>query len=331
MVKRGLILVVTLTVAAVTVVALISVLKINQPPALTVPHEGKYGIYTLDPATNKVTLIYSTANEIFTSALRPSYDGDKFVFAQKIDGTSDQNTEIFTIGTDGKNLRRLTNNAFWDLYPTWSPDDTQIAFLSNRTKDLDIYVMNADGTNQHLLYDSGSHDADIDWAGDTIAFTSRFKIWTIEDDGTNPTQVTDPANAGEWGTANLPIGDYDPRLSGDGTKIVFERLEDPNAPHGGYNIYTVNSDGTGESRLTNTGYAQGLATWSHSADKIIYNVAAIGNAGKYDVYMMNADGTNNRNITPDYFPASFLCYSPIFSKEDSQIFFVGQWQPQPQT
>jgi len=326
MVKRVLILSAVLAVVAVSVIALMSVLKMNQPATNTVPHEGKFGIYTLDPATNEVTLIYSTFNEMYTSALRLSNHGDKFVFAQKIDGTSDRNTEIFTIGADGKNLQRLTSNTYWDLYPAWSPDDSQIAFISNRTKDFDIYVMNADGTDEHLLYDSGSHDADIDWASDTIVFTSGFKIWIMKDDGTNPTQVTNPANAGQWGTANLPIGDYDPRLSGDGAKIVFERLEDPDTPHGSYNIYSINSVGSGETRLTNTGYAQGLASWSHSGDKILYNVAAIGNEGKYDIYMINADGTNNRNITPDYFPLSFLCYSPIFSIDDSKIYFIGQWQ-----
>jgi Tol biopolymer transport system component len=328
MVRRILILPLVLAIAVVSVIALVSVLKLNQPAtsALTVPHEGKYGIYALDPLTGRVTLIYSTSSEMYTSALRLNNHGDRFVFAQKIDGTSELNTEICTIGVDGENLQRLTNNTYWDLYPAWSPDDTQIAFLSNRTKDLDIYVMNADGTNEHLLFDSGSHDADIDWASDTIAFTSRFKIWTIKDDGTDPTQVTDPADAGQWGAANLPIGDYDPRLSVDGTKIVFERLEDADTLHGSYNIYAINSDGTEENRLTNTGYAQGLASWSHSGDKIIYSVAAIGNAGKYDIYVMNADSTNNRNVTPNYFPTSFLCYSPIFSEDDSKIYFIGQWQ-----
>jgi hypothetical protein len=33
----------------------------------------------------------------------------------------------------------------------------------------------------------------------------------------------------------------------------------------------------------------------------------------------------NGNITPDYFPANFLCHSPIFSVDDDQVFFVGQW------
>jgi Tol biopolymer transport system component len=326
MIKRVLTLSAILVVAAVSIIAVANVLKISQPVTDTVPHEGNYGIYALDPATDRVTLIYSTSNELYTSALRLSNHGDKFVFAQKIDGTSDLDTEIFTVGVDGKNLQRLTSNSYWDLYPAWSPDGSQIAFISNRTKDLDIYVMNADGTDEHLLYDSGSHDADIDWAGNLITFTYEFKIWTIKDDGTNPTQVTNPVNAGQWGNANLPIGDYDPRLSSDGAKIVFELLEDPDTPHGSYNVYTINSDGSGETRLTTTGYAQGLASWSHAGDRILYSVAAIGNEGKYDIYVMNADGSNNHNITPDYFPASFLCYSPIFSQDDSKVYFIGQWQ-----
>jgi Tol biopolymer transport system component len=165
----------------------------------TVPHEGKYGIYVLDLATEKVRLLYSTDNEIYTSVLRLNAQGEKLVFAQKTDSLSDESTEIFTIDVNGQNLVRLTDNSYWDLYPAWSPDGKRIAFLSKRNSDLDIYMMNADGSGQHLFYDSGSHDADIDWAGDTIVFTSGFKIWGIKDDGTGLTQITNPADAGQWG------------------------------------------------------------------------------------------------------------------------------------
>lgn len=290
-----------------------------------VPHEGKYGIYALNLATKKVRLIYSTDSEIYTSALSLNEQGEKLVFAQKADGTDDENTEIFTIDVDGQNLDRLTDNAYWDLYPVWSPNGERIAFLSKRDDDLDVYIMDADGNNQFMFYDSGLHDADISWAGDTIVFTSGFKIWGIKADGTGLLQITDPINAGRWGQANLPIGDYDPRLRFDCSRIVFERLEDPESLHGSYNIFAINLDGTQETRLTNTNYSQGLASWSHSADKIVYIVAAINNEGKYDLYMMNADGSDNRNITPEYFASNFLCHSPTFSQDDSEIYFIGQW------
>jgi Tol biopolymer transport system component len=35
--------------------------------------------------------------------------------------------------------------------PTWSPDSSQIAFLTDRTGRWEIWVMNADGSNQHPL------------------------------------------------------------------------------------------------------------------------------------------------------------------------------------
>ena len=244
----------------------------------TVPYEGKYGIYVLTLATEKVELIYSTDKEIYTSALRLNSQGETLVFAQKT-GETDESIEIFMVDIDGENLEQITDNSYWDLYPAWSPDGMCIAFLSKRAIDLDIYMMNADGSNPHLFYDSGSHDADIDWAGDTIVFTSDHKIWSIKDDGTGLTEITNPANAGEWGQANLPIGDYDPRLRSDGLKIVFERLEDPSSTHGGYNIFTANSDGAQETRLTNTNYSQGIASWSHSGDRLVYVVSAIDNEG----------------------------------------------------
>lgn len=151
--------------SAVSLVALFSLLGsyLTQTPS-TVPHEGRYGLYSLDLSTNKVTLIYSTDDEIQTSALRLNNVGDKLTFAQKIEGLNDEDMEIYTISVEGKNLRRLTSNNYWDLYPVWSPDDSRIAFISMRGKDFDIYVMNADGSDQRLFYDSGSHDADIDWA-----------------------------------------------------------------------------------------------------------------------------------------------------------------------
>jgi Tol biopolymer transport system component len=289
----------------------------------SVPHIEKWGIYVLVLATEKVELLYSSASEISHLSLNKA--GNRFAFSQKIDGDNDEHEEICTVDVDGGNFQRLTNNSFRDLYPVWSSDDAEIAFLSWRDKGLDIYIMDSNGTNVRKLYDSGNHDADINWEGNRIVFTSNSRIWIMQDDGTQVTQVTEPPKAGQWGNANLPFGDYDPRLSPDGNMIVFERLDDDTSPHGNYNIYVIHPDGSGQTPLTATGYSQGLANWSHSGDKIAYLVAAIGSEGKYDIYMMNSDGTHARNITPDYFPAAFLCHTPIFSIDDSRIFFVGQW------
>jgi TolB protein len=295
-----------------------------------VPQKGPWGIYELDLATQDVRLIYSTSKEIFTPALRLSNKGDKLVFVHRDARTDRVDTAIYTLDINGKNLKKLTDDEFFNFNPVWSLDDSRIAFLSKRDKDVDIYVMNADGSDVKKLYDSGFHDNDIDWTGNRIVFTAESKIWMVSDNGREPVQITNPPDAGKWGKTNMPKGDYSPRLSPDGTKIVFERLEDPDVGiHGSYNIYVINSDGSGEQHLTNNGYPQGTASWSHSGAKLVYVVAAIEGERKYDLYMMNPDGTDDRSIMPDYFPDDFLCHSPIFSKDDSKVYFVGQWWQQP--
>ena len=302
----------------------------NENPSLSisnvprsVPREQSWGIYALDLTTETVELLYSSASKI--GFLNLNKAGDTFAFSQQFAGNANRNEEICTIKIDGATFRRITDNNLLDTYPVWSPDGTQLAFLSWRNEDLDIYVMENDGSNQRILFDSGSHDADIDWVGRSIAFTSESQIWLMQDDGTAPVQITDPLDAGVWGNANLPFGDYDPRLSPDGQKIAFERLEDDASPHGNYNIFLVNADGSDETRLTDSGYSQGIVSWSHSKNRLVYVVAAIGNEGKYDIYMMNSDGSNNTNINPDYFPPDFLCHSPVFSVGDSKVFFIGEW------
>ncbi len=186
-------------------------------------------------------------------------------------------------------------------------------------------MMKKDGTDQKKFYDSGSHDADIHWIGNILVFTSQSCIWKINVDTTNMTQLTRPPKAGVWGSANLPFGDYDPNINPDGTWIAFERLENDESKHGNYNIFVINSNGTKETRLTNTNYSQGFPTWSHNSNQILYVVAAIDNQGIYDLYMMNADGTDNRNIIPSYVPEDFLCHAGVFSNDDLKVYFIGEW------
>jgi len=291
--------------------------------AKEVPHEATWGIYSLDINSEEVELVFSSVDELDFLAMNRF--GNKFAFARKVGGTEQENYEICVVGPNGEGYEQLSDNDFMDVYPSWSTDGTRIAFLSWNNETLDIYIMDSSGGNIELLYDSGFHDADINWSGNRIAFTRNSQIWSIKDDGTDPVQITDPPRAGEWGDANLPFGDYDPRYSPDNTKIVFERLVDDTSPHGNYDIFIVDALTKSESRITDNGYSQGIANWSHSGDELVYVVAAINDVGKYDIYMMNSDGSNNQNITPEYFPDVFLCHTPVFSADDSKIYFIGQW------
>jgi dipeptidyl aminopeptidase/acylaminoacyl peptidase len=88
-----------------------------------------------------------------------SPDGKKIAFECYIHGPtesvrdSDQRqyrsdaADICVINVDGSQRVRLTSNQVADTDPTWSPDGTQLAYISVDG----VYVMNADGTNQRKL------------------------------------------------------------------------------------------------------------------------------------------------------------------------------------
>jgi TolB protein len=147
----------------------------------------------------------------------------------------------------------------------------------------------------------------------------------MNSDGSNPRQLTDPNRAGEWGNANLPIEDYDPKISPDVTKVVFERIVGDQSTHGNYDLFRINLDGTDLVNLTESGYSQGLADWSPSGNKIAYIVAAIEDVGKYDIYLINPDGTGSRNITPKSAPAEFLVQWVSYGEDDNTLYFIGEW------
>jgi len=67
-------------------------------------------------------------------------------------------TDIYTIESNGGGVRRLTDTRGEDNDPAWSPDGQRIAFSSDRGKNFEIYLMNADGSNQQRL--TNTPDAD---------------------------------------------------------------------------------------------------------------------------------------------------------------------------
>jgi len=289
-------------------------------------HQGTWGIYSFEPATGFVELIYSSENSIHGMSLNGT--GSMLAFRHDYGPDMFTDSEICIINSDGGGFKRLTDNGWMDGYPCWSPDGTELLFLSwvdYPVGTMDIYLMDPSGSAVTELYDSGFHDGDCHWLGSSIVFTRESQIWIMDDDGTDARQLTDFELAGQQGAADLPFGDYDPRIDPTGTIVSFDRMVDDANPSGNWDFYTILVDGTGETAVTNTGWQQFIAEWSHSGARLVFLVAAMGGGGIYDIYTIGPNGGGLENLTPSDWPTDFLCTHPLYSPDDSLIYFVGQW------
>jgi TolB protein len=76
-----------------------------------------------------------------------------------------------------------------------------------------------------------------------------------------------------------------PKWSPDGTQIVYQRGEFDSAE-----IYVMNSDGSGQRRLTRNAWFDGHPTWSPDGSQIAFD--SISSNGTFSTYVMNADGSS---------------------------------------
>src|SRR6476646_5619961 len=79
--------------------------------------------------------------------------------------------DIFTMDANGNNSVQLTTDPGADYAPAWSPDSSKIAFQSDRGGGYRIYVMDANGGNQHTAGPAGGLYASWSPDGSKIAFT----------------------------------------------------------------------------------------------------------------------------------------------------------------
>jgi Tol biopolymer transport system component len=184
----------------------------------------------------------------------------------------------------------------------WSPSGSNLAYTRQTQPGglSDIFVMNADGTNQTNLTNTQSvEEWEVNWSpeGSKLAYTRHTwpttrqpDIYVMNTDGTNPVNLT--ASMPEGMSAGHP--DWSP----DGTKIAF--LSCPSAETGGAcGIYVMNADGTNLVNITSAANSDlyGTPVWSPDGTKIAFLSIPVVNEEDCDIYVMNADGTNPVNIT----------------------------------
>jgi hypothetical protein len=207
--------------------------------------DGNGEIYLMNADGSFQTRLTNDASFDYEPAFSP--DGGKIVFTSERSG----NAEIYVMNSDGSGLLNLSNHPNGDSDPAFSPDGSKIAFASTRDGgDGEIYLMNADGTNQIRLTANGGFSPSFSPDGSKIIFTTGSSgvgnaIALMNADGTNEVALTSNAASDEQSV-----------FSPDNTKIVFHSDRDGNTE-----IYSMNPNGTGQTRLTNDGANDTGATW----------------------------------------------------------------------
>ncbi|MFC1509666.1 choice-of-anchor D domain-containing protein, partial [Candidatus Omnitrophota bacterium] len=160
-----------------------------------------------------------------------------------------------------------------------------IVFVSDRSGNDEIYVMNSDGSTQTNITNTSSLEDYPSWSpdGSKIVFrTNRdgnnWDIYTMDADGSNPTRLT-----------NDPAMDLEPAWSPDNSKIAFQANRDDNGE-----IYVMNTDGSNQTRLTNNAHNDNYPSWSPDGSKIAFQTNRDGDT---EIYVMNSDGSNQTNLS----------------------------------
>ncbi len=193
-------------------------------------------------------------------------------------------------------------------------DPCQIVFLSTRSGNANLWLMEPDGSNQTQLSFNQYGDIYVAWSPDGTQLTFNSgrdgdsEIFIMNADGTNIRQLT----------ANDIFDDRAPRWSPSGEKIAFYSDRD-----GDYELYTMDLEGSNIQQVTTDHGIYGdyelvfmTLDWSPDGEQIVF---ASNLDGDKEIYIMDAEGTSIHQLTSNEDVDEFPDWSPT----GDQIVFVS--------
>ena len=182
----------------------------------------------------------------------------------------------------GQNETNLTEISLSnEIDPAWAPSGDEIAISSDRDGDLDIYVMETDGSIGRQVTNAPGDQTHPAWSpdGTTIAFETSNPdggtgIWSANADGTEVQPM-------------LPVDAGDPAWSPDGTRLAFIRSR---------NLHLLNF-GTGNV-VQLYDIRSNDPDWAPDSSEIAFNTLNRDfSTDEDEIYAIRPDGTGLRNVS----------------------------------
>ncbi len=210
--------------------------------------------------------------------------------------------DIYVANKKGKVIKKLTDTKGYDAEAVVSPKGDKIVFTSDRSGDLELWIMDIDGSNQkqittELGYDGGAFfsadgkqlvfrasrpktEAEIkeykDYLAKGLVAPTNMEIYTVNVDGTNLKQIT------SLGKAN-----WAPYFHPSGKKIIFSSNHKSVRGYD-FQLYMIDVDGKNLTQITSESIFNAFAMFSPDGKKLVF-CSNRDNGGTRDTNVFVAD------------------------------------------
>jgi Tol biopolymer transport system component len=291
---------------------------VSEPHCQSRPQGSVYGEFAF--ASEDIYIIDADGSGLrqvtgpeYRASTQPAWspDGQRLAFASSRYSPTVGAFDIFTIGSDGEEPRRITSSGGSEEHPAWSPDGSAIAYeaISDNGSRIQLFDTNGSSVTNSILPRTWNSFPSWSPRGDRVAFFGSDDPfphgWDLLVYDLASREVLELTSS-----ADLKSSDVTP-WSTDGSQLVV--AADRN---GDSDIFTIDSE-TGATKQLTTGPGDDIQpAWSPDGARIAF---VSNRSGNLDVYVMNEDGSGQVRVTDD--PAD--SYDPRWSPDGSMIAYYA--------